>query len=157
MRKIHLTLSLTRVCFPRGTACSLPHLYGGCAGPGLALLHALRGLWARPSACHSVSCHEHWDAAPSPDLIPSVPKFLHGKYGVCLCACRLLLPACSQNGIQTLRPNSITFRQTLVLKITGIENYQAAQFSRESQCSSLQRNLYFPFSSKYLKCIVSLD
>lgn len=154
MRKTHLTLSLASECAShQALPAALP---GGCAGPGLALLHASRGLWARPSACHSVSCHEHRDAAPSPDLIPSVPKFLHGKYGVFVLADSFFWHALKME-FESLGPNSITFCQILVLKITGVENYHAAQFSRETQFSSLQRNLYFPFFSKYLKCFVSLD
>lgn len=98
----------------------------------------------------------HGDAAPSPDLIPSVPKFLHGKYGVFVLADSFFQHALKME-FESLGPNSITFCQILVLKITGVENYHAAQFSRETQFSSLQRNLYFPFFSKYLKCFVSLD
>lgn len=57
MRKTHLTLSLASECAShQALPAALP---GGCAGPGLALLHASRGLWASPSASHSVSCHEH--------------------------------------------------------------------------------------------------
>lgn len=51
-------------------------------------------------------------------------------------------------------PNSIMFCQNLVLKITAAENYQSAQSSRKTQFFSQERNLSFPFFSKFLKAFI---
>lgn len=151
--------SLYRVRFPTGgdrriAACSLPHPFWGFSGPSLALLQASKGTLVK-AFCSPLHL-QSWTLR--------CPHFSR-PYPFSSQVFTLQVPSLSVLAESFFRhtpemefvpsgSNSIIFCQNLVLKITAAENYQSTPSSRKTQFSSQERNLSFPFSSKYLKCFI---
>jgi len=103
-----------------------------------------RGLGPRLSACHSASSHGHRNAP----LLLTLPLLFPSCYAASTISVFVLADSfqCTpQTEFIPSGPNSITFCQNLVLKITAAENYQSAQSWRKTRLSSQEINLSFSF------------
>lgn len=162
IRKIHLALSLYRVCFPtrqdkRITACSLPSSILRLPWPQPGSAADLKGDFGQGFLFAALSpVMNTMMPTPPPPLLLTLP-ILFPSFGTAgTISVFVLADSFFQHtpemGFVPSGPNSIMFCQNLVLKITASENYQSAQSSRKTQLSSQEGSLSFPFSSKYLKC-----
>lgn len=113
-----------------------------------------RGLWPRLSVCWPVSSHEHHDTP----LALTLPLLFPSSYTAGAASVFVLADCFFQNTPEMecvpSGPNSIMFCQNLVLEDNWCRKLSSAQSSRRIQFSSQERNLFFPFSSKYLKFFI---